>query len=265
MKLTRIVLYSAVIPAVFAAAGSRPAAALEVVDVTYNIKEGGKILFSHENHFKVLFPNVEPGGDDCGACHGTALRPDDRRPYTMADMYKGRSCGACHNGKRAFVLNSCGRCHEVKDVTFRVQPTGDVIFPHKIHIDKIQCDVCHPKIFKPGRNKPSTMAMMDKGKSCGACHNGTRAFAVTDCSRCHLAGKVQIKAKKPWNLTFRHDFHVPKLKCTDCHPGIYPLGYEKQRPRLPMDELHNNKSCGVCHNGSTAFSTSVCQRCHDNM
>jgi c(7)-type cytochrome triheme protein len=30
------------------------------------------------------------------------------------------------------------------------------------------------------------MADMESGQSCGACHNGTRAFAVkTGCPRCH--------------------------------------------------------------------------------
>jgi c(7)-type cytochrome triheme protein len=30
------------------------------------------------------------------------------------------------------------------------------------------------------------MADMQKGFSCGACHNGTRAFSVkANCSRCH--------------------------------------------------------------------------------
>ena len=31
-----------------------------------------------------------------------------------------------------------------------------------------------------------TMAQMEKGKTCGACHNGKRSFAVTaNCDRCH--------------------------------------------------------------------------------
>lgn len=258
-------MLSAVLLAGIAASVCSSVCALEVADVTYTPREGGTIAFSHEKHFKALFPNGAPNGDDCGQCHGTALKADDKRPYTMADMYKGKSCGACHGKKRAFAITSCGRCHVVKDVTFRVQPTGDVVFPHAVHIAKIQCDTCHPKYFKAGRNAPSTMAAMEKGKSCGACHNGKKAFALADCSRCHLAGKVLMKAKKPWEITFRHDVHVPRFKCADCHPKVIPLGYEKQRPRLPMDALHSGKSCGACHDGSTAFSTSSCQRCHDNM
>jgi c(7)-type cytochrome triheme protein len=29
------------------------------------------------------------------------------------------------------------------------------------------------------------MKDMEAGKSCGACHNGTKAFAVKDCAKCH--------------------------------------------------------------------------------
>jgi c(7)-type cytochrome triheme protein len=30
-----------------------------------------------------------------------------------------------------------------------------------------------------------TMKDMEAGKFCGACHNGTKAFAVKDCAKCH--------------------------------------------------------------------------------
>jgi c(7)-type cytochrome triheme protein len=242
-----------------------PAAALEVLDYVYTIREGGTVVFSHDKHFKALFPNDTINGDDCTTCHSTIYKPQGKRPVTMVEMYKGRSCGACH-GKRAFSLSKCGRCHTVKDVTFRVQPTGDVVFPHPVHISKIQCDVCHPRLFKPGRNRPVSMAAMENGKSCGACHKGKKAFALEDCSRCHLAGNVLMKAKKPWEVSFRHAAHLPAYKCVDCHPRIFKLGYEKSRPRLTMIDMDKGKSCGACHDDRTAFSTRFsCQRCHDNM
>ena len=37
----------------------------------------------------------------------------------MADMEKGKSCGACHDGKTAFDVKSCITCHPAKDITFK--------------------------------------------------------------------------------------------------------------------------------------------------
>lgn len=255
----------AVLFAIFVLLNSVSASALEVLDYIYTIREGGTVVFSHGKHFKALFPNNMISGDDCTTCHSTIYKSHGKHPVTMAQMTSGRSCGACH-GKRAFSLSKCGRCHTVKDVTFHVQPTGDVIFPHTVHISKIKCDICHPRLFKPGRNRPVSMAAMEKGMSCGACHKGKKAFALNDCSRCHLAGNVLMKARKPWAVTFRHATHLPAYKCVECHPRIFKLGYEKSRPRLTMLDMDKRKSCGACHDDQIAFSTRFsCQRCHDNM
>ncbi len=77
-------------------------------------------------------------------------------------------------------------------VEFAGGPLGKVTFDAKVHADKkLKCDDCHksPKLFemKKGTNKP-TMAAMNEGKSCGACHDGKKAFSVkapADCAKCH--------------------------------------------------------------------------------
>jgi c(7)-type cytochrome triheme protein len=47
----------------------------------------------------------------CYACHD-ALFPMQRGANpTMAAMAKGESCGACHNNKIAFGVDTCQRCH----------------------------------------------------------------------------------------------------------------------------------------------------------
>lgn len=74
--------------------------------------------------------------------------------------------------------------------------TTPAIFSHKKHTqrEKLRCIECHPKVFimKVGKNVVKkgqlTMAEMKKGKYCGNCHNGHKAFSVTDiasCKRCH--------------------------------------------------------------------------------
>lgn len=71
-------------------------------------------------------------------------------------------------------------------------PMGKVTFDGKLHADKgAKCADCHtkPKLFemKQGKDK-ITMAAMNEGKFCGACHDGKKAFSVKtpgDCAKCH--------------------------------------------------------------------------------
>jgi len=81
-----------------------------------------------------------------------------------------------------------------KTVEF-ASPRGKVTFDGKVHADKgLKCADCHtkPKLFemKKGGGK-MTMAAMNEGKSCGACHDGKKAFSVkapADCVQCHKSG-----------------------------------------------------------------------------
>ena len=78
---------------------------------------------------------------------------------------------------------------------------GKVTFDGKVHADKgLKCADCHtkPKLFqmKKGGDK-MTMAAMNEGKFCGACHDGKKAFSVkaaADCAKCHQAGGAGPKA-----------------------------------------------------------------------
>ena len=111
----------------------------------------------------------------------------NKKPVTMAQMEKGKSCGACHNGKDAFSSGDCLKCHPVRDVKFKVKDTGDVSFSHELHTGMFKCGDCHVKLYLPSvKNKRATMAEMEGGKSCGACHDGKAGFTVKEnCDRCH--------------------------------------------------------------------------------
>jgi len=237
---------------------SSAAWASDVLDIVFKPVGGGTVVFSHEVHTRAKAIN-----DDCTICHARIYRTKSKRPVTMAEMYKGKSCGECH-GKIAFPLAECGRCHSIRDITFTVQPTGNVIFVHKPHTKKFPCQTCHTRLFKPGRNPAVSMAQMEKGRSCGACHKGTIAFPLKDCSRCHLAGNVFMTCVNAGPVTFSHTYHVKLYACTDCHNKVFPLGYPKERPRRSMTDMDEGKSCGACHDDYTAFTTREnCVRCHD--
>jgi c(7)-type cytochrome triheme protein len=68
---------------------------------------------------------------------------------------------------------------------------GKVTFSHEAHLAKGEkCTDCHTKIFKMTKGQRSVLKMadMEKGQSCGVCHNGKVAYSVKDkanCTKCH--------------------------------------------------------------------------------
>ena len=79
-----------------------------------------------------------------------------------------------------------------KDIEFPVtKDEGKVTFSHEFHTEKkgLACKECHPALFKMKKGGDTlTMAAMNDGKNCGACHNGTKAFDVKSadsCPKCH--------------------------------------------------------------------------------
>lgn len=145
----------------------------------------GPVEFSHYSHLDAL-------GKDCPTCHNAIFNivPAKNPVFTMADMEKGKSCGACHNGTKAFSVKGnegCSNCHPTKDIFFD-NDAGKVLFSHKVHTAAFGCGECHPAMFVPSAAKKPmvTMTEMEKGASCGACHDGGTAFTVKEnCEVCH--------------------------------------------------------------------------------
>ncbi len=82
------------------------------------------------------------------------------------------------------------------------KPVKGVIFSHKVHVDKgLGCEMCHNRLFeqkaKKAQDNPDfVMESLYKGKYCGACHNGSLAFASnTRCATCHIGVKGEERAK----------------------------------------------------------------------
>jgi c(7)-type cytochrome triheme protein len=65
-------------------------------DILFPVKGAGQVLFSHDAH-------VGGVGLGCKECHDKLyVTKQKHKKATMADMRQGKSCGSCHNGKRAF-------------------------------------------------------------------------------------------------------------------------------------------------------------------
>ena len=73
------------------------------------------------------------------------------------------------------------------DVSFKADKAGEVIFQHDTHVTDLKCTDCHDRLYiTREKDKRVTMAQMQKGQSCGACHNGKKAFGVkSQCGNCH--------------------------------------------------------------------------------
>lgn len=156
---------------------------------------------------------------------------------------------------------------------------GKVIFRHSTHVGfaGAQCGACHPapfRMLRPARE--TTHDLMDKGQSCGMCHDGRRAFATTQdpvCARCHtgwgIAQDVYPPDRplrggggSPGPVNFRHASHRGGgISCGECHLPRFARGARGAagRSASPHD------SCGSCHDGSRAFALeddAACPRCH---
>ena len=259
--MRKIVLFSALVLSFLTALA---AGAAEYKDKTYTFKNAGPVVFNHELHLAKYNKN-------CRVCHNAIFDLRERRHFSMAEMEKTRSCGACHSGVKAFSVASekdCIRCHKDKpqNVTYPVKSAGAVVFSHATHLAKTggACRSCHAgKVIT--KEKGVTMAQMEKGKTCGSCHNGKGTFTVAgNCDRCHKGFKtkdVAFTLKGVPSVTFSHAFHLQAYKCADCHAKVFP--YRAVSGTATMADMVKGKSCGACHNGKDAFSSAGdCATCH---
>lgn len=231
--------------------------AVNIRDVSFTTRNAGKVVFSHRDHL-----NKKEMSRNCRACHDAIFNLKKKTHYSMAEMEKGRSCGACHDGKKGFALARCSACHTIKEITYRVKETGPTRFSHKKHLEAAECSRCHPALYAPNqKNRRVGMAAMERGKSCGACHNAKQAFSVKECAKCHPSGELLFEEKSTGNVVFSHKFHTGIYTCAECHTSIYKT--TRSKVKVTMQSMEEGNSCGGCHDGKTAFSVKEkCESCH---
>jgi c(7)-type cytochrome triheme protein len=113
-----------------------------------------------------------------------------------------------------------------------------------------------------------------EGKYCGACHNGSGAFAVQDeanCNRCHgndvNPSDTIILENTVKSTVFDHALHNKELglACNECHMKLFDMktGSTGEKGDFTMKAMYDGKYCGACHNGSLAFDLKAnCTKCH---
>jgi c(7)-type cytochrome triheme protein len=108
--MTKIALATALISLVLVTSGW---AKIGGGDIKFSAKNAADVIYSHDFH-------VGQRGLKCAECHYqifARMAHNMRDKATMAEMQAGRSCGNCHNGRRAFgVDKNCERCHHPGDM-----------------------------------------------------------------------------------------------------------------------------------------------------
>lgn len=156
----------------------------------------------------------------------------------------------------------------IEDIaTIENSAVGSVNFSHYQHLEAVgkDCVLCHNRVFNidTSKNQPISMAEMEQNKSCGVCHNGSKAFAVTgDCASCHPTHDINFKVEEG-DALFSHEAHTRMYSCSDCHPDLF-LPDSARSKTANMEQMAEGESCGACHDGDTAFSVEEdCESCHD--
>lgn len=81
--------------------------------LNYDKAKLGPVKFQHKVHAELV--------GDCDACHGgkEPLFAQEKSELKMADMYAGKTCGACHDGKKKqgdkvifAAKGGCMKCHK---------------------------------------------------------------------------------------------------------------------------------------------------------
>lgn len=146
----------------------------------------GKTVFGHENK------------QDCEKCHN-GIRGYGKEKFSELSAFPKARFGNGINWVRAL------KSGMIKPLNYlAVKPPEEItydktlllkaewhgippaVFPHREHVQWLDCNNCHPDIFniKKKTTKHFLMTRILEGEFCGVCHISV-AFPMNDCKRCH--------------------------------------------------------------------------------
>jgi len=216
----------------------------------------GGFLAKHE------FQKTPPMGTTCAACHGGRVYAEftgSKNEYAADIHYENEkmTCTGCHTAEQMHSDNSgadsrfdiperpdCRDCHQE---VFSAQPGND---SHKIHKDKVACQVCHAQA----------------NKNCFSCHVGTdkKGLPYFKCKETRMLFKIGLNPKKskdrPYNyVVLRHPPADPDLFDFYVKNGLSDFD---NLPTWKLATSHNirrttpqNKECNNCHGKVSLFLT----------
>lgn len=212
--------------------------------------------------------HVQRVGLHAGGRHRTLACTNCHRPHEWKVTTR-KTCEGCHADKREHNAGGdCWACHRFEqpgavaaaapaapgrprtlgpegggDIPYQGAPgsPGPVTFQHATHVPRgLGCTECHTRLFSIPRGKARlTMAAMAGGQICGACHNGTKAFAAMDSTKC-------MTCHQPPGAPAPADAGPPPR-----HPQTFSL--PKGTAKFSMASMAGGHNCGTCHDGKKAF------------
>jgi len=220
---------------------------------------------------KIISRDEAVGNLPCFKCHSFQKfsEPPKKGIFShQLHINTGFHCNQCHDfqGHRPMTINrtACDNCHHIKDIAFN-KTSMPSRFNHEAHAKRSGCRECHPKVFvMKGGSANITMKDINSGSFCGACHNGKKAFASSECGKCHkMQGfdkDLTYKVESLGPVVFSHKFHTAAFQCDECHPKLFAM--KKTQGKMTMDKINEGKFCGACHNGKIASEATDCGKCH---
>lgn len=213
-----------------------------VLDKMVKNKGQMPVVFRHWNH---------RAKHSCRLCHvDIEFEMAGDTEIMEEDNKDGRYCGTCHNGKEAFDISQCSKCHpkDANDAKEKERQAKKAFFAFKKKMPNANYG-----------NKIDWNEAEDSG-----------VIVVKD----YIEGVTFESENKMSNLRdepmaptlpglpgiiFSHKLHVAWTGCGMCHPA--PFALETGKTKMSMKEISDGKFCGVCH-GSVAFPLNDCSKCH---
>jgi c(7)-type cytochrome triheme protein len=82
---------------------------------THAVGPGEILEFGGSDAGMVIFDGTSHQNTGCADCHNPDVFPKMKKgtvKITMADLFAGKYCGKCHDGKNGFLIKeNCDRCH----------------------------------------------------------------------------------------------------------------------------------------------------------
>jgi len=207
------------------------------------------VTFTHGPHTRWLA---------CGNCHPAPFplgKKGRHAEATMADMEKGRSCGACHGPAVFGTSVACYRCHPKNPARIDWRPRQ----PPKNPVERARTWAEAQKLLPATDGAPDwTKAFV---KAVIAPRPGVATGAKPEDSMDQEVVRVP-GGDEASKVVFPHAIHTALVKCDSCHPE--PFEMQGGATAMSMEKINDGKSCGVCH-GKVAFGADACARCHPAM
>lgn len=178
-----------------------------------------------------------------------SLVPIGREPDVLGDT-PNAACNECHIDLRS------------------ISPAGDLLIPHKAHVDAlgIGCAVCHNDVMV--HNDDPAIGSAPRMATCLECHDGVKA--KENCDACHTEKSLPEDHQSPEWLVV-HSERQDDSDCVSCHGWVdewcaqchsrRPASHGLVADRSVWRKAHrtvieDRRNCEACHEGP------FCIECH---